>query len=319
MVSRTHDFLGRLLTAASPWRLGFKYSDIGREQGTYRPGPPGYRPYLAAHEPPQATATRRRARIVYDSVMGVKDARVAEISRLLTQLIRAPTPDPQFWDAIGGWMTETVEGSRESGSDRYHPVIQDYPGRPPTAVDGESTTVLRPLWESIVLDLSFLLGEHIMTSLGGGARWGFDGEWREGSCAGDPRVVMVADHRNGGVPPAQMPFRTISAAARHCLHRRQGLFGKTPEPFRLGDVLRQAVDGNRPKPFDARKEFIASLEAYRDAHGDLPPNDEIVRWLVEARLLDMPELPDRLAAILDERDRRDGRTGKASWRAAAKA
>jgi len=215
-------------------------------------------------------------------------------------------------------MTETVEGSREAGSDRYHPVIQDYVGRPPAEIEGESTTVLRPLWESIALDLSFLLGEH-MIARRATARWSFDGEWREASCAGDPRVVVTAEHRNGGVPPLQTPFRTISAAARHCLHRRQGLFGKTPEPFRLGDVLRQFIDSDQRKPYDAVKDFIASLEAHLDQHGDLPPNDEIVRWMVEARLLDMPELPDRLAAILDDRDRRDGRTGKASWRAAAKA
>jgi hypothetical protein len=244
---------------------------------------------------------------------------VAETSRTLAPLACEPeAPDPQFWDAVGDWMTETVEGSREAGSDRYHPVIQDYAGRPPAEIEGESTTVLRPLWESIALDLSFLLGEH-MISRRATARWSFDGEWREASCAGDPRVVVAAEHRNGGAPPLQTPFRTISAAARHCLHRRQGLFGKTPEPFRLGDVLRQFTDSDQRKPYDAVKDFIASLETHLDQHGDLPPNDEIVRWMVEARLLDMPELPDRLAAILDDRDRRDGRTGKASWRATAKA
>lgn len=311
------DFLGRLLEAARPWRAGFKYSDIGREQGGYRPGPPGYRPYLAAHEPPHATETSRRARAVYDCVMAAKDERVAEISRVVPQLVRDPQPDPQFWDAVGDWMTGSVEGSREPGSDRYHPVIQDYPGRPPTQINGESTTVLRPLWESIVLDLSLLLGEHMIARLAT-ARWSFDGEWREGSCAGDPRVAVVADQR-GGMPPLQMPFRSISAAARHCLHRRQGLFGKKPEPFRLGDVLRRIVEGEAPKSYDARRELIASLEAHLEEHGDLPPNDEIIRWVVEARLPDVPELPDRLAAILDERDRRDGRTGKASWRASVKA
>ena len=325
MVSRTGDFLNCLVMAASPWWLGFKYSDIAREQGTYRPGPLGYRPYLQRHEPPQAAATRRRARIVYDRVMAAKDERVAEISRALAQAGREPAPDPQFWDAVGGWMIETVEGSRETGSDRHHPYIQDYPGRPPTQIDGESTMVLRPLWESIVLDLSFLLGEH-MIARETDARWSFDGEWREDSCAGDPRVVIAAAERrkgdaphmhNGDAPHMQMPFRAIGSAARHCLHRRQGLFGKNPEPFRLGDVLRQL--GDRPQPYNARKEFIASLEAHLDEHGDLPPNAEIVRWMVEARLTDMPELPDRLAAILDERDRCDGRTGKASWRVVAKA
>ena len=166
MVSRTNEFFNRLLVAASPWRLGFTYGDIGREQGAYRPGPPGYRPYLAAHEPPQATATQRRARLVYERVMASKDARVAEASRTLAPLMCEPeAPDPQFWDAVGDWMTETVEGSREPGSDRYHPVIQDYPGKPPAQIDGEGTTVLQPLFESIVLDLSFVLGEHMIARL----------------------------------------------------------------------------------------------------------------------------------------------------------
>jgi hypothetical protein len=38
--------------------------------------------------------------------------------------------------------------------------------------------------------------------------------------------------------------------------------------------------------------------------------------MVDARLSRVPELPSQLTAILDERDRREGRTGKASWRAA---
>jgi hypothetical protein len=251
VVSLTGDILNRLLVAASPWWWGFKYSDIGREQGTYRPNPPGYRPYLARHEPPQATAMSRRARIVYDRLMAAKDERVVEISRALAQSGREPVPDPQFWDAVGDWMIETVEGSREPGSDRYHPNIQDYPGRPPTQIDGESTTVLRPLWESIGLDLSFLLGEHMIRRLET-ARWGFDGEWREASCAGDPRVVMVAERRNDEIPPMQMPFRSIGSAARHCLHRRQGLFGKNTERFRLGDILRPIIAGDQRKPHNVR-------------------------------------------------------------------
>jgi hypothetical protein len=98
VVLRTGDLLNRLLVAASPWWWGFKYNDIEREQGTYRANPPGYRPYLARHEPPQATSTNRRARIVYDCVMAAKDERIAEISRTLVQSVREPVSDPQFWD-----------------------------------------------------------------------------------------------------------------------------------------------------------------------------------------------------------------------------
>jgi len=98
---------------------GFKYNDIAREQGRYRASPPGYLPYLAGHEPPQATATNHRARIVYDCVMAAKDERVAEISRTLAQSGREPVPDPQFWDGVGIWMVETVEGSREPGTSQF--------------------------------------------------------------------------------------------------------------------------------------------------------------------------------------------------------
>jgi hypothetical protein len=317
VVLRTGDLLNRLLAAASPWWWGFKYNDIEREQGTYRASPLRYRPYLARHEPPQATTTNRRARIVYDRVMAAKDERVAEISRTLAQSGREPVPDPQFWDGVGNWMIEAVEGSREPGSDRFHPYIQDYSGsgRPPAQIGGESTTVLRPLWESIVLDLSFLLGEHMITRLKT-ACWGFDGERHQGSCAGDPRVVMMAERRSDETSPMEMPFRSIGSAARYCLQRRQGLFGRNLEPFRLGDTLRRIIDtDDRPKPYNAREEFIASLEVYLAEHGDLPPNDEIVQWMVEARMSHVPELPSQLTAILDERDRREGRTGKASWRA----
>lgn len=41
----------------------------------------------------------------------------------------------------------------------------------------------------------------------------------------------------------------------------------------------------------------------------------VVAWLVDSRLPGMPDLPARLATILDERDRRAGRSGEQSWRA----
>jgi hypothetical protein len=71
-------------------------------------------------------------------------------------------------------------------------------------------------------------------------------------------------------------------------------------PFRLGDVLRDASNPS-PQLYNAAKAFIANLEAYLDAHGDLPPNEEIVEWMLDERLVEMPELPSRMSAILDER------------------
>jgi hypothetical protein len=122
-----------------------------------------------------------------------------------------------------------------------------------------------------VLDLSFLLGEHMITRPKT-ARWGFDGEWHQGSCAGDPRVVMMAKRRSDETAPMEMPFRSIGSAARYCLQRPQGLFGRNLEPFHLGDLLRRIIDTDgRPKRYDAREEFIASLEAYLDPRWRRPP------------------------------------------------
>jgi hypothetical protein len=185
---------------------------------------------------------------------------------------------------------------------------------PPRQIKGESTTVLRPLWESVVLDLGLLLGEH-MIARAASARWSHDGEWHAGSCRGEPLVAIPGTEiPKGQLPALHMPFGAAVLVARRELGRRQQL--GDPPPISLGEILQNAIEAS-PIPRDPRQEFIDCLEHHLKEHGDLPDNDEIVERLIDDRLLEMPELPSRLEAILDGRDERAGRAGtKNAWRLA---
>lgn len=140
------------------------------------------------------------------------------MSRILGQSVGDPVPDPQFWDAVGNWMIDTVEGSREAGSGRIQPAIKDYAGsgRAPAEIGGESTTELRPLWESIIFDLSFLFGEHVLTRVRA-ARRGLNGNVYEGSVAGDPRIFATAD--GGSAVRSARRRCTVCIAGRVCSAR----------------------------------------------------------------------------------------------------
>ncbi|MDQ8727443.1 hypothetical protein [Bradyrhizobium sp. LHD-71] len=244
--------------------------------------------------------------------MAVKTTRVADISALLRRTGLEPAATPEAWDKIGRWIGETVEGSREPGSDRYGPYLPYYPGVPPRQIKGESTSVLRPLWQSVVLDLALLLGGH-MIARAPSARWSCDGEWREGSCSGEPLVAIPGqDIPTGHLPTLHGPFDAIESVAWQGLHRRQQL--TDPPPISLGEILHNAIE-RPPSSRDPRQELIKSLEDYLNEHGDLPENEEIVDWMIDEGLLEMPELPSRLVSILDERDERAGRAGtKDAWR-----
>lgn len=311
--------LRSLVEGFSPWWLRFTYRDIARERGAYPSVlPPGYRPYIGWHEPPDRTLSPRRARVVYDAVMAARTDRVAEISRVLEIMGLLPATDPLAWNAIGTWLMESLQGSREpcdiGAGSRARPTrgAADKP---------ESTVTLRPLWESVVLDLSLLLGEHMIAAAPGpGARWCFEGEWQPTSRAGDPRVASLARaSRKGEIVPARQPFWAVRRAAELGLARREGVLDRLSDPLRLGDELRRLLDEPSSAPVDptaiAAAALIEALEAHLDAHGDLPGDEEIVALLVDARLSGMPDLPPRLAAILDERDRRAGRSAEQSWRA----
>jgi hypothetical protein len=286
---------------AAPPFLGFKYRHIARERGTYQPIVPGYKPYLGRHEPPNRTSTPSRARIVFRRVMAAKDERVAEISRVLKHAGCELAPEPEAWNTIQRWIADNVEGSREPGSDRYRPYIPDYAGLPPTQVRGESTTELRPLWRSIVLDLSFLLGEHMIARIGR-AHWISNHDWR-GGVSGEPLIVRDdVTLEEGDEAPVHMPMGWIESAVLEALDFR--LRVRYPDGARwfLRDALRRVDEPHRP--FNPRKEFIAALEQHVDEHGDLPDDDDIMELLIDYRLLEMPELPSRLESMLEARNGR---------------
>lgn len=281
------------------------YRRLARETGAYTVALDGYQPYRARHEPPDRTTTEQRARIVYERVLAVEAERTAAITVFLERQGLALGPEPEAWDAIGAWVSQRIEGSREPGSCRYSPYIRDDVGGPaPTQIRGESTTQLRPIWHSIALDLSLALGREVIRRFPD-ARWTAPADWpgREASVNGDPLIA-----HGGGWTYMEAPFARVRGLMQYALLVRLGLV--EAQRVRLGDALREPAG----LPFEERKEpeaFIMHLRECVADNGELPDDGEVGWMLYEHGLETMPDLPPDLTALFEARRgremiRRDG-------------
>src|SRR6218665_3270607 len=151
------------------------FHSLTQETARYAGGLEDYRPYRADHEHPSKTSTWQRAELVFRQVMAVEASRIAEVTRFLESRGLQVGPAPAHWNAIGDWLETRIEGSREPGSDRRLPYLHDQDGglerRAASAVGGESTTVLRPVLNSLAFDLSLLLGRHMIQCGRPRGRW----------------------------------------------------------------------------------------------------------------------------------------------------
>lgn len=267
---------------------------LARETATYAGALEGYQPYLGDHEAPDRTSTEPRARIVFERVLAVEAERSAEITALLERQGLKVAPTPEAWGAIGRWCLERLEGSREPGTDRYSPYIRGYVGGPPpTAIGGESTTELRPVWRSVAFDLGLLLGRHMIEALPGG-RWVRDGEQgdRKGSVQGQPMVAY------DGQAAVHQPFASVSGFLRDGLLVRLGL--REGVEHSLGYALRRVTEASEAPPVAARQEpeeFFRHLRQHVSDNGALPEDGELGWMLSEHGLDDLPALPPDLAKL----------------------
>lgn len=269
------------------------YRSLRRERATYPGSLEGYAPYAANHEPPNWTGTKKRAQIVAGRIIAVAKERAAQAAALLEREGIAVAPNADAWDAVGRWLAQHVEGSREPGSDRYSPYLpRRYPGRAPTQVGGESTTELRPLWRCLALDLGLLLGQH-MISARPGAGWMVANalRTRASSLSGEP--LIVADDIVLGEPTRDVyEFLHIALLARLSLR----------DDFvpQLGDVMRQLVTLDDPaNREDPAANFIAELEVIVAEYEFMPSEDQLLELADQFGLDALPPLPPDLEALRD--------------------
>ena len=269
-----------------------------REQGRYRLRLDHYAPYAGDHEPPDLTTTTARAGIVARRVLAVEAERVARIGSLLEREGVPMAADAASWDAIGRWLADRVEGSREPGSDRYSPGrLRNGSGPAPTQIDGESTTQLRPLWRSIAFDTALLLGRR-MIAAHPGAAWTPESALKahESSVRGEPLVALPDGTVLG------QPFEEVRAFLHAALLARLGLVHEPPAP--LGDAMRRLAragdPANRPDP---AADFIDALEELVSEYGEMPGDKDLKLMLADHGLDTMPPLPPHLDALRRTRGR----------------
>ena len=145
---RTADpFIGQWPGAIGARHTLFRWSDIAAESGDYVHRFDGYVPYVSPQPFHLEHLPDDYARDAFAHLMSVRAERVHAIAeRLEADGIRVAA-NAGTWATIGDWIARHVESSRE-------------PDAPSGVVAGRLVPPLRPLWHSLTLDLTLLLGEQ---------------------------------------------------------------------------------------------------------------------------------------------------------------
>ena len=285
-ISRLDLILGRLGLHRKPRR--FRFSDIPAEEGAYARAFPGYRPFAPAGDVyTDGWVKPARARACCAALLAAKTDRLAEIERLITAEGLGTAAEPAAWDAIGAWIERELEENREPWCHGLgHPPLLSYP--------------FRPLWHGLLIDLSLLLGEHIIRRATTPSVWAYGGDldpprWVD---LPYPVVARMAPGPQSGLAPVYGPFEGLYGWGLQALKRRLGVESRPGTP--LGNILLYA---DEPLP-DSRpaEDLEAYLQGYLDAHGDLPSNDDLATYMVDGDY-SVEDLPPRFKAMLDARDR----------------
>ena len=287
-VSLLDVILGRLGLDRKPRR--FRFSDIPAEAGAYARAFPGYRPFAPAGDVYiDGLVKPSQARAGCAVLLAAKTDRLAEIERLLAAEGLGTAAEPAAWNTIGAWIAREIEENREPWCHGLgQPPLLSYP--------------FRPLWHGLLIDLSLLLGEHIIRRATTPSAWAYGGDldpptWIERAY---PVVARAAPGPQSAPAPAYDAFDILHIWALHALRRRLGV--ETRPGALLGGILRYA-DEPQPDPAPAAEELEAYLQDYLNAHGDLPPIQELTSYMVDCGF-GWDDLPPRFKAMLDARDRR---------------
>ena len=144
-------------------------------------------------------------------LMQARPKRISMIVNLLKANGINVSANDQCWTAIGQWISANIEPNREPGKGGY---------------------LFRPIWYSLLLDLSVLLGEQII-SLKPGNRWHFWADTPEAFAdvhSHSPWVVGPDNRQSGRSVclPMDLVFSTASLALNNKLNNNSvdKLWGK---------------------------------------------------------------------------------------------
>ncbi len=174
-------------------KLLFYFSSIEEESGDYEHHFPGYDPYISSQPVMIEYLPTDYGRDAFLHMMQARARRVRMIVATLKDNGITVRASDDCWTAIGQWITATIEPNKEQSKNQ---------------------ALFRPLWYSLLLDLSILLGEQ-MISLKPGTCWYFWGDLPDGYSDIRTRSPLIARPESDKHPSGNMcfPMELVFAAA----------------------------------------------------------------------------------------------------------
>ncbi len=289
---------------ANPATIGsrkslFHFDWITHESGDYEYAYGEYRPYLSSQPLLIQYLPLEYASDAYAHLMVHREQRVKEVTGLLVRSGISVDATRESWSDIGEWVYQHIEENREPGM---------------TAIRSESgefltaEAMLRPIWHSLIIDLSLLLGEQLI-NLKAGCGWYFWGESGHAEAARfgtTPWILCESTPAMGKwhhKPDRLLPFDLISDAITFILSRKLLAIRVNPLGTLFEQVAGMPVGLEKPEqpiPEDSEVmqicEWLAEykqqssdrmdtkdkqqalsdfLYSYRDSHGFLPSQHDL--------------------------------------------
>jgi hypothetical protein len=212
----------------------FKFSDIQNESGKYQFTYKGYDPYISPQPLLMKHLPAQYGRHAFQHLIQNKAERIHQIAQLLEQYKIHIEATQACWSGIGNWVLEQIEPNREPAHISEHT---------DAALIGELR--LRPLWYSILTDLSLLLGEHLI-SLDDRFSWQF---WADVDYPGLDHSIWILcepvpiSGKWKHTPSVILPFDVLCISAGSMLKKKQnGTQVIHDENFGWGLMFRQHLN-----------------------------------------------------------------------------
>jgi hypothetical protein len=204
-------------------------------------------------------------REAYLHLMANKSQRISAISSLLDESGITPEPSIDCWHSIGEWLYHQIEASRE-WQNQEQPKTQNK--------SNNRNVILRPLCYSLLIDLSLLFGEHVISNKSI-CHWFF---WDDAkivnpqSLGRSPWVLCEQMPTTGQwrhIPDRFVPFDMLRNIAKNML--KDKLSESQKRDFNLGELFRQLITEPESQPSnDPYDSEVADLclwfDEYRQDH-----------------------------------------------------
>ena len=238
----------------------FKFDDIASEAGHYLHSYPNYVPYISPQPILLEHLPARYGYHAFTHLMRAKQMRLSEITQLLKQSNIAVEATEECWAAIGNWVRLHVEANLEPMHNKSQSAAPSLHGE----------LALRPLWYSILIDLSLLLGEHLIAH-SPHYSWQFWGDAHYPTNLGRSPWILKEPLPDNGVwehqPQIMMPFNLLRNSASKILRdKHRGKQTEHDQQFGWGLIFRSSMEPQKSSQQISHDDLVADFIEYYQAY-----------------------------------------------------